>query len=106
MSLLPPECPKCNTAHWRHEACPTGTELKAKEVPKEVYEFPVTTPESVPNSVLKRPKKAISTSVSTTVSTKKAVSTESEYKRVKAWRLANLEKYNNQMKEYRRKRAK
>ena len=102
MSLLPPECPKCGQPHWRHEACPTGTKSKAVKVPKEVYEFPVTTPESVPNSVPKRPKKAVSTSVST----KKPVSTESEYKRVKAWRLANREKYNNQMKEYRRKRAK
>ena len=61
----------------------------------------VITPESVTKK-LKKP-------VSTTVSTKKpvsTVSTKSEYGRVKTWRLANREKYNEQMKEYRKKRAK
>ena len=92
MSLLPPECPKCGRSHWRHEACPTGTKSKAVKVPKEVHEFPVTIPESVTKD---------------DVPNVPNVPNRSEYQRVKAWKIANREKYNSKMKEVmRRKRAK
>ena len=92
MSLLPPECPKCGQPHWRHEACPTGPKSKAVEVPKEVYEFPIITPESVTKD---------------DVPNVPNVPNRSEYHRVKAWKIANREKYNSKMKEVmRRKRAK
>ena len=98
MSLLPPECPKCGASHWRHEVCPVKSQSKAIIVPKEVYEFPVTTPESVP----KRPKEPVTT-VTTPVTTQRK-SSQKEIDKVKAWREANREKYNGYMRGQRAKK--
>ena len=59
----------------------------------------VTIPESVPNRVTNRPKEAGKPVPN--------VPNRAEYQRVKAWKIANREKYNSTMKELmRKKRAK
>ena len=68
--------------------------------PKRGVTNKVTTPESVPNSVINRKKEDISTKKLVP----NGVPNRSEYQRVKAWKIANREKYNSTMKEVMRKK--
>ena len=81
-------CPDAHKNQWEHF-----------NDPKRGVTNEVTTPKSVPNSVTNRQKEAVSTEKPVP-----NIPNRSEYQRVKAWKIANREKYNSKMKEVMRKK--